>query len=404
MIENKSTGFFQPLRVLVVEDSQIDRRILESMLSESSSTISFLRSASTLEGAMKLLAEHEFDVVILDLNLPDSEGEETVRRLNVKYPQVAIVINTGAYEDELGLHTLGYGAQDFLVKGKYTAYVLHKALHYALERKRLELELTTAYERLKDAQFQLLQMEKMKVVGALASGIAHDVKNPLATILYGITYLSEQMNPADENARTTLSNMKEAIDRANGIINDLLSFSGMPRVDKRVENLNTVVEKSLSLVHHAVEVKHIEVVKRFDQAIPVVKIDRTRIEQVFVNLILNAVEAMSAGGRLELKTYYETLSGRSLEDLQLEKGRFKPGQTVVVCDIEDNGQGIPKDCTARIFDPFFTTKQESGGVGLGLSVSKDIMESHDGGIFVENKPRGGVRARIVFKSEGVSFY
>lgn len=403
MIENTPIRFSQPLRVLVVEDSQIDRRILESMLSESSSTISFLRSASTLEDAMKLLAEYEFDVVILDLNLPDSEGEETLRRLSVKHPQAAIVINTGAYEDELGLHTLGYGAQDFLVKGKYTAYVLHKALHYALERKRLELELTTAYERLKDAQFQLLQMEKMKVVGALASGIAHDVKNPLATILYGITYLSEQMNTTDENVRTTLNNMKEAIDRANGIINDLLSFSGMPRVDKRVENLNTVVEKSLSLVHHAIETKHIEVVRRLDQAIPVVKIDRTRIEQVFVNLILNAVEAMSAGGRLELKTYYETLSGRSLEDLQLEKGRFKPGQTVVVCDIEDNGQGIPKDCAARIFDPFFTTKQESGGVGLGLSVSKNIMESHDGGIFVENNPRGGVRARVVFKSDGVSF-
>ena len=372
------------------------------MLSESSSAVSLRKSTDTLQGAIKLLDEYEFDIVVLDMNLPDSEGEDTLVRLSSKYPEVAIVINTGAYEDEMGLHTLSYGAQDFLVKGKYTAYVLNKALHYALERKRLERELTKAYERIKETQAQLLQMEKMKVVGALASGIAHEVKNPLATILYGVTYLRQQLNPADDKVLAALANMKEAIDRANGTVNDLLNFASTPQLDRKLEDLNALIEKSLSLIHHEIEKKHIEVFKKLDQAIPMITIDRNRIEQVLINLMLNAVQAAGEGGKLEFKTYSHALSGAPGDFSFLDKRKFKAGQTVVVCDIEDNGTGIPADSLSKVFDPFFTTKHDMGGVGLGLSVSKSIMESHDGTIFIENRSSGGARARIIFPSDAAS--
>jgi signal transduction histidine kinase len=402
MAEKTSVPFPHPLKVLIVEDNPVDRRILESMLSESSGVIALRKSADTLQGALKLLDDYEFDIVVLDLNLPDSEGEDTLVRLSSKCSQAAIVINTGAYEDEMGLHILSYGAQDFLVKGKYTAYVLNKSLHYALERKHLEIELTKAHEKLKEAQAQLIHTEKMRVVGTLASGIAHEVKNPLATILYGVTYLREQLNPDDEKLRSVLVNMKEAVERANGSVNDLLHFASTFELDRKSEDLNGVIEKSLSLIHHEIERKHIEVVKRLDQAIPAVIIDRNRIEQVLINLTLNAVHAVSEGGRLEFKTYCHALSGAPGDFLHLDKSKFKCGQTVVVCEVEDNGRGIPEGFLSKIFDPFFTTRRDRGGVGLGLSVSKTIMESHDGAIFVENGSSTGARARLVFPSEGVN--
>ncbi len=390
--------FAQPLKILVVEDNAIDRRILEAMLHESSNPVALLKSAETLAGAFQLLAQYPFDVVILDLNLPDSEGKDTLMSLSSKYPQVTIVINTGAYEDELGLHTLSYGAQDFLVKGKYTAYVLHKALYYALERKRLERELTAAYQRLQETQSQLLQMEKMKVVGALASGIAHEIKNPLAAISYGLTYLHEQLHSDDAKIQTVLTNMKEAVYKANGIVTDLLNFAGASSAHKGVENLNEIIDKSLSLIHHELDKKRIQVSKKFDQGIPHVHIDRNRIEQVFINLMLNAIQASPQGGILELKTYCQSVTEGFCSRYNLDRAKFRPGETLVICDVEDNGDGILPEHLQKIFEPFFTTKHATGGIGLGLSVTKSIMDNHNGIVAIENiTDHTGVRARLVFQ-------
>ena len=395
---DKRIEFAKPLRVLIVEDNQVDRRVLESMLTESALYTSLVKSTDTLASALKLLEEMDFEVVVLDLNLPDSKGQETIMALAKNFPSVAIVVNTGAYEDDLGLQTLSVGAQDFLIKGKYSSYALNKVLHFALERKRLEMELKEAYVKLKDTQTQLIESEKMKVVGGLASGVAHEVKNPLTTILYGVTYLEEQGKLVDEKIRLVIDNIKQAAHRANDIITDLLDFSSLTHLNKKMTNLNEVIEKALTLTSHGLERNKIELLRDLDPNILGVKIDSNRIEQVIVNLILNAIYAMPSGGQLTIRTYSQKLT-RSLKHFANYVGDgFKPGQTVVILEVQDSGGGIPTDKLSKVFDPFFTTRRASGGIGLGLSVSRNIMEIHDGKIFLENNSDHGAKATLLFRA------
>ena len=389
--------FNQPLRVLVVEDNQVDRRMLESMLTESKTSTAFLKLTNDFRTAQEALYAHEFDVVVLDLNLPDCHGLETLQKISEINANVAIVVNTGVYEDELGLQTLSIGAQDFLIKGKYNAYVLNKVLHYALERKRLERELKNAYDLLKEDQSQLIQSEKMKVVGSLASGIAHEVKNPLATILYGITYLSEQISASDPKIKNVVDTIKEATHKANTIINDLLDFSNLSKLTIQPENINEVIEASLLLVHHEFEKRHVELKKFFDPDLAAVPIDRNRVEQVLINVLLNALQAMTTGGILSIHTEIQILSERVPEFSKLNLNGFKRNQKILKVSVEDTGCGIPVEVIDKIYDPFFTTRREIGGLGLGLSVSQNIMENHSGRILIENRKEGGARAILIFK-------
>lgn len=368
--------FSKPLRILVVEDNQVDIRVIEAMLTEVENYTELLKTTNTLKGALEFLEEHKFDVVILDLNLPDHQGTKTIKRLNELYPQMAIVINTGAYEEELGIQALVYGAQDFLVKGKYNGYTLIKVLHYAIKRKELETELLSAYEKLKVAQGHLIQAEKMKVVGALASGVAHEVRNPLAAIKYGTQYLMEQLDSKDEKINIVLNNINDATDRANLIITDLLEYSGLSELKKDICDINESVSKALALVNHEIEKKEITVIKKLDNKIPNIFIDHNRIEQVIINVLLNAVYAVDQFGELKIET-------------------FQDAEKVCIV-IKDNGQGIKNEDLDKIFDPFFTTRRAKGGVGLGLSVCRNIMDIHNADIAVNNHPEGGAVAKLTF--------
>ncbi|OGX07100.1 MAG: hypothetical protein A2Y06_05415 [Omnitrophica WOR_2 bacterium GWA2_37_7] len=388
--------YSRPLDVIVVEDNQVDARILESMLLDPPTIAKTLKIANTLSSAIKILEENEIEIAILDLNLPDSKGIDTIVEISKKFPKLTIVINTGAYEDELGLEALSLGAQDFLLKGKYNSYVLNKILRYCLERKRLEIELKQAYETLKDTQSQLIESEKMKVVGGLASGVAHEVKNPLATILYGVTYLIEQVKMDDDKYNLVLNNIKEATNRANGIITDLLDFASLNKMNRTKSNIVDVIEKSLSLVHYQISKNVIDIVKDYEVDLPLLMIDVNRIEQVFVNIFLNAIFSMEKNGKIGIRIHSSFIFDNKQALPSAAKDKFNPEQKLIIVEIDDVGKGIPENEISRIFDPFYTSRRGSGGVGLGLSVSKNIIENHGGSIVVENKADCGVIAKLIF--------
>ncbi len=382
--------FKKPLKVLGVDDSDVDRRLLESMLTVSGEYASFVQLAKSFAETLALVDEHKFDVIVLDLNLPDSKGIDTLKALDQKCPNIPIVINTGAFEEELGIEALNSGAQDFLVKGEYTANYLNKALHYAVERKRLQSELISANRRVVETQMQLIQSVKMEVVGQLASGVAHEVKNPLGTIEYGITFLKDHLAQKEisKDAQHALTSVLEAVERADIIITDLLNFSSIKKINREEAGLEQVVQKSLFFSKYELKKKRIHVKCKIPEDIPRLVFDANKIQQVLINLILNAVGAMEKGGNLKIEARYEELD----ENIN----NFEIGQKVIVLSLQDDGESITEENLAKVFDPFFTTKRAKGGVGLGLSVSKQIMDLHEGGLILRNLEKG-VEALVYFK-------
>jgi len=244
----------------------------------------------------------------------------------------------------------------------------------------LKTQVASCAVELRKTQDQLIQAAKMQVVGGLASGVAHEVKNPLAIILQGVEYLEKKIPADDKNISFALTNIKAAVERADNIVRSLMDFSRASKLDMEPANLNFVIERSLGLLKNHFDKYHILLTKDMKQDIPDVKIDKNKIEQVLINLLMNSVQAMPNGGNILIKTY-------------------KSGSQVAV-EIEDSGAGIPKEAMAKIFDPFFTTKRNQGGTGLGLSVVKSIVEMHNGQIEIKNKTAGGVRVKLVFKGGG----
>jgi signal transduction histidine kinase len=246
---------------------------------------------------------------------------------------------------------------------------IREELTHMLEQKLRELKVT---------QNTLMQAEKMEIVGKLASGVAHEVKNPLATIQMGVEYLKKHINSDDTRVPEFLSDIEAAVSRADTIIKGLLDFSAISSLDMKPESINAVIDNVLVLLKHLYEKNHIIVSKDFDTRLPDVAMDKNHMEQVMVNLILNAIQAMPEGGTLLIRTFLR---------VEADKQRW------ALVQIEDTGTGIAQDELKNIFEPFFTTKRSIGGTGLGLSIVKNIIEMHEGKISIDN--RQGLRGVIV---------
>jgi len=271
-------------------------------------------------------------------------------------------------------------------------------------RSRAELEkvladLQKSHEELKTAQFQLIQAEKMQSVGRLAAGVAHEVKNPLATLSMGIDYLKKNLASPDANVGLILGDMHEALKRADLIIHGLLDFSVPRALDLHAEDLSALVEHSLGLVRHEMSDLPIKLVKELAEKMPPAWIDKNKVIQVLVNVLTNAIHSMPDGGTLTVRTYSKQLQGGEIDRDAGSRlaDRFRTGETVVATEVIDTGAGISQEELSKIYDPFFTTKPTGKGTGLGLTVTKKIVELHGGSIDIRNRPEGGVIVTILFK-------
>jgi two-component system NtrC family sensor kinase len=264
------------------------------------------------------------------------------------------------------------------------------------ERKMAEERLKEAYFKLKETQNQLIQAEKLNAVGQLASGVAHEVKNPLAIIIQAVDYLEGKTSAACQEA---LQMIKNNIKRADNIVRTLLDFSRKSDLlDVSLEDINSIIENTLVLIQHSAAPNNIEIIREFNRGISRVLVDKNKMEQVFVNIFLNAIQAMPAGGKIFIRTY-EAEFKKPVENIL---NTFKPGEKTIVIEIEDTGEGISEENLEKVFDPFFTTWGLKGGAGLGLSVTNNIINMHKGLIEIKSRQGEGTKVIITLKVEGGS--
>jgi len=274
-------------------------------------------------------------------------------------------------------------------------------------RKRAETRLKVLNERLlkandelKKTQLQLIQAEKLESIGRLAAGVAHEVKNPLALLLMGVEYLEGNVPTDDENVPVILREMREAITRAETIIVGMVDFSSHRQLDWQTVQLNQIIEGAALLTRHQFTRKSVRLKKNLDRALPAIRGDKTRLEQVIVNLFINAVQAVKKGGRVSVSTWSRELGEEDRRNFGSRTADpFRAGDRVVIAEITDNGPGIPPEVIDKVFDPFFTTKPTGEGTGLGLSVTRKIVDLHEGQIELINAAEGGVKVTLTFKAQ-----
>jgi signal transduction histidine kinase len=277
---------------------------------------------------------------------------------------------------------------------RFGAIALQNARLYEQMSKRA-VELKMAYDELKEMQDKLIQSEKLKAIGQLASGVAHEMRNPIGIIMQGVAYLEQIISPEAKEPRETLSIVKESAQRADRIVISLLDFSRATRLELHPEYIDSILESSLNLVK--TELKNIEVVREIQEDLPKVLVDKNKLTQVFINLFINAIHAMPEAGKLTIRSFVKQLEETRNSIDERSDYSFEAGEKVVVVEIEDTGMGISEENLKRIFDPFFTTKGLGKGTGLGLSVSRNIIIMHKGLIEVKSQVKKGTRVIITLR-------
>ncbi|MBW2237511.1 MAG: PAS domain S-box protein [Deltaproteobacteria bacterium] len=248
----------------------------------------------------------------------------------------------------------------------------------AVDNANLYENIKRAFEDLKDAQEQIVQSEKLASLGKLAATIAHEINNPLAAVLTYIRLMIKLKNRNKfsperlEDISRYLATMESETARCGEIVKNLLAFSRQSKITIKNRSIIDIIDKTLDLIAHDLEIKGIQLRKNISPDLPKVQCDFQQIQQALLNLIYNASDAMLDGGTLTITTQRKAGSERFLD-----------------VKVSDTGCGITEEDKEKIFDPFFTTKAEGKGVGLGLSVVYGIITRHNGTIGVESKPGKG---------------
>ena len=365
----------QPIRVLLVEDNPDDAEMVLHALRRAGFDPEWHRVETEADYLAWLRTNP--DVILSDHAMPQFDGPRALRLLKESGLEVPFISVSGTIGEDVAVDAMRHGVTDYLLKGNLTR--LGAAVNRALEESRLRKERRELEEQFRQAQ-------KLEAVGQLAGGVAHDFNNIL-TVIQGYATLLEQGSMENVEAAREIT---FAVERAAGLSRQLLSLTRKQAMQLRVLDFNVVVEDMTKLLRRSLGEDITLVVEAADH-LPMVRADQGMLEQVLLNLALNARDAMPGGGRLVIATSITTHQPR---DAAENSPGSAPG-TAVCLRVTDTGSGIPPEIVGRIFEPFFTTKGLNKGTGLGLTTVQGIVSQHQGEIRVSSTIGEGTTFEII---------
>jgi signal transduction histidine kinase len=357
------------LRVLLVEDDSAFVEFFSTSLETIRSGLQ-LTVARRLSAALAALADTHYDAILLDLNLPDSEGLLTLRRVALSAPEMPIVVFTGLDEGEQAQEALRLGAEDWLTKGDSQPQLVVRAIRYAVERKRLTNS--------------LVRLQKLEAVGRLAGSVAHEFNNVLTAIVGNAAFAE---STADAEARSgALREIQQAAMRGALLTRQLLGVS-RPRVASPASADVKSVVAAVQGLFQAVLPRRIALRVAVMDTLRV-QIAPEHLEQILLNLLLNARDAIAAQGVIEIDAHRIPPPVDADFANYAEDAAAASTASWVRLEVHDTGHGIPTAELPRIFESFFTTKGRAG-TGLGLAICKELVEHAGGRIHAESRAGEG---------------
>ena len=368
--------------VLLVEDDEEDYLIIKDLLSRLDGVRHEVHWASDYRSALRAADEGDHDVYLVDYRLGAEDGIELVRELVANGHEVPVIVLTGQGDRGVDIEATRAGAVDYLVKGEISPTLLERAIRYAIQGH-------ANARALRESEDELRQAHKMEAVGQLAGGIAHDFNN-LLTVITGYSEIALSRYGLETEEAEEITEIKRAAERAAQLVHLLLAYSRKQVLNPRALDLNSVVTETQMMLNRLIG-ENIELSTTLAENLGSINADSGQIEQIIMNLVVNARDAMPAGGKLLLETGNLTLADVSTN----RRPDMNPGDYVMLA-VTDNGQGMDAATVARIFEPYYTTKARGEGTGFGLATVYGIVAQSDGYIEVESEPGIGTSFRLYF--------